>query len=103
MSDNRRRFTAIHRALKKLYPTEPRGNQARHLTTLAMIISGIVGSKHVHLPAIAGKVPASTKVESRVKRFSRWIDNQHIDFDCYYLPAPNSPALRYTHATARRT
>ncbi|MCH8294834.1 hypothetical protein IH992_27430 [Candidatus Poribacteria bacterium] len=42
--------------MKKLSPTEPRGNQARHLTTLAMMISGIVGSKQVHLGAIAGKV-----------------------------------------------
>ncbi len=45
MSDNRRRFMAIHSALKKLYPTEPRGNLARHLNTLAMLISGIVASK----------------------------------------------------------
>ncbi len=27
-----------------------------------------------------------TKVESQVKRFSRWIDNQRIDYECYYLP-----------------
>ncbi len=42
MSDNRRRFVAVHSALKKLYPEQPRGNFARHLTTLAMLISGIV-------------------------------------------------------------
>lgn len=41
MSDNRRRFIAIHSALKKLYSTEPRGNLARHLTTFAMLISGM--------------------------------------------------------------
>lgn len=66
MSDNRRRFVAIHSALKKLSPEEPRGNFARHLTTLAMLISGIVGSKQVHLPAIASKVPTQTlsKVKS---------------------------------------
>ncbi len=55
MSDNRRRFVAIHKAIKKLYPVEPRGNTARHLTTLAIVgpptagdtelISGIVASK----------------------------------------------------------
>lgn len=86
MSDNRRRFVAIYKAIKELYPTEPRGNFARHLTTLAMIISGIVGSKRVNLPAIAGKVPTMTKVDSQVKRFSRWIDNQNIQYECYYLP-----------------
>jgi len=72
--------------LKKLSPTEPRGNQARHLTTLAMMISGIVGSKQVHLGAIAGKVPTVAKVESRIKRFSRFLCNQRINFDGYYLP-----------------
>ena len=86
MSDNRRRFVAIHSALKKLSPEEPRGNFARHLTTLAMLISGIVGSKRVHLPAIACKVPTQTKVESQVKRFSRWVSNERIDFECYYFP-----------------
>lgn len=86
MSDNRRRFLAIHQAIKKLYPTEPRGNLARHLTTLAMLISGIVASKHTHLPAIANKVPTFTKVESRVKRFKRWVLNERIDFESYYLP-----------------
>ncbi len=86
MSDNRRRFVAIRRAIRKLYPTEPRGNTARHLTTLAMLISGIVASKSVNLPAIANKVPTMTKVDSQVKRFSRWVDNQRINYECYYLP-----------------
>ncbi len=54
MSDNRRRFVAIYQAIKKLYPGQPRGNLARHLTTLAMLISGIVASKRTHLPAIIG-------------------------------------------------
>ena len=99
MSDNRRRFVAIHRALKTLYPTEPRGNHARHLTTLAMIISGIVGSKQVHLPAIAQKVPTLTKVESRVKRFSRFLSNEQIDFECYYLPYVQQLLANFGHQT----
>ncbi len=86
MSDNRKRFAAIYNAIRKLYPTEPCGNTARHLTTLAMLISGIVASKRVNLPAIAGKIPSMTKVESQVKRFSRWIENENINFEFYYLP-----------------
>jgi hypothetical protein len=86
MSDNRRRFVAIHQALKQLFPTEPKGNVARHLTTLAMLISGIVGGKQVHLPQIANKVPSSTKLESRVKRFSRFVANCRIDIESYYFP-----------------
>jgi hypothetical protein len=67
MSDNRRRYLAMKRALKQLYPTEPQGNQARHLHTLAAMASGIVGSRSTRLPDIASKVPDGTKrkAESR--------------------------------------
>lgn len=52
MSDNRRRYRAIKRALKQLYPKEPTGNLARHLNTLAALVSGIVGGKSVNLSSI---------------------------------------------------
>ena len=86
MSDSRRRYRAIKRALRQLYPTEPKGNVARQLNTLSMLISGIVGSKRTNLPAIAGKVPHRAKKESRVKRFSRWIQNERICTEIYFLP-----------------
>jgi hypothetical protein len=56
------------------------------LSTLAALISGIVGSKSTHLPHIAAKVPNGTKPESRVKRFTRWCDNAHILEEVYFLP-----------------
>ncbi len=78
MSDNLRRYRAIRNALTQAYPTAPTGNFARHLQTLAALISGIVGSKSTQLPTLATKVPDGTKPESRVKRFARWIDNERI-------------------------
>jgi hypothetical protein len=86
MSDNRRRHRAIKTAIKQLYPMEPKGNTARHLNTLAALISGIVGSKRTNLPAIAGQVPDGTKKESRVKKYSRWIINERIEAEQYFLP-----------------
>jgi hypothetical protein len=59
---------------------------ARHVRTLAMFISGIVGSKSSQLPSIAAKVPAEVKVESRIKRLSRWLDNANILEEVYFLP-----------------
>jgi hypothetical protein len=50
------------------------------------MISGIVGSKSTQLPAMAKKVPDHTKKESRVKRFSRCVNNERIDFALYFLP-----------------
>ena len=86
MSDNLRRYRAIRAALLQGYPGQPTGTIARHLTTLAALISGIVGSKSTQLPHIATKVPDGTKPESRVKRFARWCDNAHILEEVYFLP-----------------
>ena len=87
MSDNLRRYRAIRRALLQGYPGVPKGHVARHLTTLAALISGIVGGKSTQLPHIATKVPDGTKPESRVKRFTRWLDNERIVEEGYFLPS----------------
>ena len=86
MSDNLRRYRAIREALTQCYPGQPSATVARHLITLAALISGIVGSKRTQLPHIAAKVPNGTKHESRVKRFARWCDNASILEEVYFLP-----------------
>jgi hypothetical protein len=86
MSDNLTRYFAIQKALKQLRPTEPKGNVARHLNTLAMRISGIIGSQKCHLPAIARKLPPGSKPQSRIRKMERWLANATIDHDTYYLP-----------------
>ena len=86
MSDNLRRYRAIRDALTQCYPGQPSGTVARHLITLAALISGIVGSKSTQLPHIAAQVPNGTKLESRAKRFARWCDNAHVLEEVYFLP-----------------
>ena len=86
MSDNLRRYRAICHALTQAYPTPPTGHFARHLQTLAALISGIVGGKSTQLPHIATKVPDGSKPESRVKRFARWLDNDRILEEMYFIP-----------------
>lgn len=86
MSDNLRRYCAIHSALMQLYPCEPAGNLARHLRTLAALVCGIVGSKKVHLPAVASKVPDGRKRESRIKRFTRFLQNKAVTPEAFFLP-----------------
>jgi hypothetical protein len=56
------------------------------LTTLAALISGIVGSKSTQLPSVATKIPDGVKAESRVKRLTRWLDNERILEEVYFLP-----------------
>jgi hypothetical protein len=86
MSDNLRRYRAIRRSLTQCYPGEMSGRMAQHLTTLAALISGIVGSKSSPLPSIATKIADRAKPESRVKRLSRWLDNEQIKEEIYFLP-----------------
>src|SRR5688500_8400192 len=86
MRDNLRQYRAIREALLQGYPGEPTGLLARHLTTLAARISGIVASTSTQLPKIAAKVPEGAKPESRVKRFPRWVDNAHSTTEGYCVP-----------------
>ena len=85
-SDNYRRYQVVLTALKQFYPGEPQGNVARHLSTLAWLMSGIVGSQRTNYRAIAKKAPDGNKVESRIKRFSRWVNNDRIDLETYFAP-----------------
>jgi len=86
MSDNRRVYRTILASLRQLYPKGAKGNVIRQLITLAALITGIVQSKSCQLPAIARKVPVQAKADSRIKQYSRWIQNERIDYYSYYLP-----------------
>ena len=68
------------------YPGQPSGTVARHFTTLAALISGIVGSKSTQMPHLATHVPDGAKPESRVKRFARWLKNDAITAEVDFVP-----------------
>jgi hypothetical protein len=86
MRANLRRSRAIHQALNQGYPGEPSGRLAQHLTPLAAFISGIGGSQSSQLPRLATKAPERAKPDRRVKRLSRWLDNDAILEAVYCLP-----------------
>ena len=86
MSDNLRVYRAVHDALHQRSPTEPKGNYARHLTTLAMMITGIVQSRHSQLPALARKAPDRVQPQSRVMGFTRWLQHERVTPEAFYLP-----------------
>jgi hypothetical protein len=46
----------------------------------------MVGAKHSHLAKLAGEVPDGTKPASRVKRFERWLSNDMISWELFFLP-----------------
>ena len=45
-----------------------------------------MGAKHSHLPKLAGEVPDGTKPASRVKRFERWLKNDTVTWELFFLP-----------------
>src|SRR5262249_57204783 len=86
MSDNLRQYRAIRDALRQGYPGQPQGQRARHVITLAALISGMVASQSAQWPKIASQVPNGTKPESRVKRFARWMDHDTMTAQWYFIP-----------------
>ena len=84
MSASLRQYRAIRDALRQAYPGELQGQGARHLPPLAALISGIVASQSTQLPTVAAKVPHGPKLERRVQRFARWLDNQRILEEVYF-------------------
>ena len=86
MSDNLRRFQAVRTALRKYYPDTGSKRHHRHLTTLAALVAGIVAAGSSHLSKMAQKAPDKTKTESRVKRFSRFLQNQAVTYEAFFMP-----------------
>lgn len=86
MSDNRRVYRTIHTQLRQLYPKNATGRVVQHINTMAGLVAGIAQGKSCQFPTIARKVPTLSKPESRVKQYSRWMQNERIDQSGYYLP-----------------
>lgn len=86
MSDNHKRYRSIRTALSQMFFDEPQGYGAKQLNVTASLISGIVGSRSTNYPKIASKVPDRRKLESRVKGYSRHINNTEPGTEIYLLP-----------------
>ena len=86
MSDNHRRYRSIRTAISQMYAVEPKGKDARELNVLASLISGIVGSRSTNYPKIASKVPDRVKLESRVKRYSRYVNEADPKQEVQLMP-----------------
>jgi hypothetical protein len=86
VSDNHRRYRSIRTALSQMYASEPQGMDAKQLNVLGSLISGIVGSRSSNYPKIASKTPDRAKLESRVKRFSRYVNEADPQQEIHLMP-----------------
>ena len=95
--DNLKRYRAIMRGLKQLYPKQLSGRQMQHLHVLAAFISGIVGSQKSQLPAIANKMTDGTQRQSRIMRLSRWLKNKEVTAETYFAPFAQALLMSLSH------
>jgi hypothetical protein len=86
MSDNHTRYRSIRSALSQMFFKKPTGYGAKQLDVMASLVSGIVGSRSTNYPKIASKVPNQTKAESRVKKYSRYINEADPTQEIYLMP-----------------
>ena len=82
MSNQRRVYTKVLKTLKQLMPTQKQG----HVITLAMMITGVVIGKKAQLSAMSTEVPYAIKDKSIEKRMRRWVKNEQIEIEAYFMP-----------------
>jgi len=97
MSDNFKRYRAIMKGLKQLYPSQLSGRQMQHMQVLAAFINGIVGSQKSQLPAIANKMSDGTQRESRIQRLERWLQNESVSYERYFAPFAQALLANLAH------
>ena len=85
MSDGSKIFSALKKSLQKLFPTM-NGHEKSHFNTLLQIITGMIISKHCHLPKISSKIQAPIKQESIIAKLKRWLTNKNVIGDIYFAP-----------------
>ncbi|CAC9513783.1 hypothetical protein [uncultured Gammaproteobacteria bacterium] len=86
MSDSYNIYRTIYSALQKAWDFDPSKRQSNSLNILTGFICGIVQSKSVKLANVAGDIPGSSKEESQIMRLRRWLSNEKVSVDLFYLP-----------------
>ncbi|MEM9774374.1 MAG: hypothetical protein AAF902_07320 [Chloroflexota bacterium] len=81
MSDKSKVYFKIWRTLKGMMSHV----DAKHIIVLTLMITGIALSKKAQLSEMSCHVAHQAKPESIVKRFHRFIKNDRVDVQIYYL------------------
>ncbi|MCK5354959.1 MAG: IS4 family transposase [Methyloprofundus sp.] len=86
MSDSYKVYRTIHSSLQKSWEFDPSKRQHNGLNILTGFICGIIQSKSVKLANVAGEIPGSGKEESQIMQLRRWLKNEKVSVDLFYLP-----------------
>jgi hypothetical protein len=95
MSDGSKVFADLKKSLKKAFP-KMSGHEGAHFGTLLHMVSGMIVSKHCHLPKIAGKIKSTIKQESIIVKLKRWLNNKSVNYKLFFLGMQFTPLARYS-------
>jgi hypothetical protein len=82
MTDRYQVYIKVLKMLKQMTQTYHQG----HLATLAMMITGIVLSRHAQLSTMSLDIPAESKDKSIEMRLRRWVKDSRVETDAIYMP-----------------
>lgn len=94
MTDRYQVYRKVLKVLKEMMQLSHPG----HLVTLAMLIAGIVVSRHAQLARISSETATPAKDKSTEMRFRRWVKNAHLDTEVLYLPFAQHLLAALAHA-----
>jgi hypothetical protein len=86
MSDSYKVYRTIHNSLQKAWKFDPSKRQSNGLNILAGFICRVVQSKSTKLANVASEIPHSGKEESQIMQLRRWLKNEKVSVDLFYLP-----------------
>ncbi len=83
--DAQRVYRTIHNQIQTLWDFNASKRQSNNLNILTGFICGIIQSKQVKLADIVGDIPTAGKEESRIMQLKRWLKNEAVNVELFYL------------------
>jgi hypothetical protein len=85
MSDSQRRYHAVKAKMSQLLP-EPWAACPSRLENLSLLVSSMVKAKDLTQHALAAEMPLAAQDTSLAQRQRRWLMNEAVTAEAYYVP-----------------
>jgi hypothetical protein len=95
MSDKAKVYFKVYRTLKQMMSN----SNLNHILVLSMMITGILMGKKAQLSEMSLHVPHPAKADSIAKRFQRFVKNERVDVQSYFMPFAQEILARLSHKT----
>lgn len=86
LPNSRRVYRTVHNGLQKAWKLNASKRQNNALNVLSGFVCGIIQSKQVKLANVAAEISGKGKEESQIMQLRRWLKNETIDVELFYLP-----------------